>query len=241
MLSRLLRLFRPPASTDLQLAWLKHGGWLGGHLTDQIPLAPRKHHIEAIATETDRLGPQALAEAYGESHGERAPAVVRSSSRCGDLYAWLVQRRRPAAVVEFGTAFGVSGMYFLAGLDAAGAGHLYSFEINRAWADVAERNLRSVSNRFTLTRDAFEDRVEDVVAKPIDLAFVDGIHRYDFVMRQFAILASRMSAGGLVLLDDIDFAAPGARMAEAWRELSARADVVGAVEVQGRLGILELA
>jgi predicted O-methyltransferase YrrM len=240
MLKRLVRAFGAPPQTRLSLTWVKTGGWLGTHLGDSVPHAPRKQQIETAADATNRLGPQRLADEYGESGGERTPAVVRSSSRSGDLYAWLVQQRRPTTIVEFGSAFGVSGMYFSAGLEAAEGGHLYSFEINGEWADVAERNIRSVSNRFTLTRGAFEDRVDDVLTAPIDLAFVDGIHQYDFVMRQFEILEPRLSPGALVLLDDIDFKKPGARMGEAWRALAARSNVAAAVEVDGRLGILEL-
>ena len=226
---------------QLSLAWLKSGGWLGAHLTGDVPEAPRKAHIEAMAAATNALGPQRLAAEYGEPGGQRTPAVVRSSSRFGDLYAWLVQQRRPATIVEFGAAFGVSGMYFTTGLEAARSGHLYSFEINREWADIAERNIRSVSDRFTLTRGAFEDRVADVVTGSIDLAFVDAIHEYDFVLRQFAILEPRMTPNGLVLFDDIDFDKPGARMAEAWQAIAGRRGVVAAVEIGRRLGIVELA
>jgi predicted O-methyltransferase YrrM len=235
-----MRFMRGAPQTQLSLAWLKAGGWLSDHLTGSVPQAPRKRHIEAVADATERLGPQKLADEYGEPGGQRTPAVVRSSSRSGDLYAWLARARRPATTVEFGAAFGVSGMYFTAGLEAAGAGHLYSFEINREWADIAERNIRSVSNRVTLTRGAFEDCVTDVLTAPIDIAFVDAIHQYDFVMRQFDILEPRMAPGGIILFDDIDFQKPGARMGEAWRELAGRPDVVAAVEVNGRLGIIEL-
>jgi predicted O-methyltransferase YrrM len=242
MLRRLARrIVRGTPQAPLPLEWLKAGGWLGTHLTGSVPEAPRKAHIEARAAATNRMGPQRLADEYGEPGGERSPGAVRSSSRCGDLYAWLVERRRPGTVVEFGAAFGVSGMYFAAGLEATGAGHLYSFEINNDWADIAERNIRSVSNRFTLTRAAFEERVADVIAAPVDIAFVDAIHQYDFVMRQFDILEPRMSPGGIVLFDDIDFSKPGARMAEAWRHLAERPDVLAAVEVEGHLGVIELA
>jgi predicted O-methyltransferase YrrM len=72
------------------------------------------------------------------------------------------------------------------------------------------------------------------------MAFVDAIHQYDFVMRQFDILEPRMSPGGVILFDDIDFRKPGARMGEAWRDLAGRPDVAAAVEVNGRLGIIEL-
>jgi predicted O-methyltransferase YrrM len=241
MQSRLMRLIGQAPQTQLSLAWLKSGGWLGAHLTGHVPQGPHKRHIEAVADATNHLGPQRLADEYGEPGGERTPAVVRSSSRCGDLYAWLAQQRRPATIVEFGAAFGVSGMYFSAGLEAAGCGHLYSFEINREWADIAERNIRSVSSRFTLTRGAFEDRVGDVLTAPIDIAFVDAIHQHDFVMRQFELLERRMSHGAIALFDDIDFKKPGARMGEAWRNIAGRPNVVAAVEVDGRLGIIELA
>jgi predicted O-methyltransferase YrrM len=210
-------------------------------LTGIVPHAPHKQRIESAARATNALGAQKLADEYGESGGARTPNAVRSAPSCGDLYAWLVQQRRPATVVEFGSAFGVSGMYFCAGLEAAHTGHLYTFEINREWADIAERNIRSVSGRFTLTRGAFEDHVDAVVPGPIDLAFVDGIHTYEFVMRQFSTLNPRMSGGGLIAFDDIDFNKPGARMREAWTDIVATGRVVAAVEVQGRVGLVELA
>ena len=143
-------------------------------------------------------------------------------------------------MVEFGSAFGVSGMYFCAGLEASQTGHLYTFEINRDWADIAERNIRSVSDRFTITRGAFEEEVASVVAGPIDLALVDGIHTYEFVTRQFEILKPRMSRAGLIAFDDIDFAKPGTRMHEAWTDIAGTDEIVAAVEVQGRLGLVEL-
>nr|WP_318546483.1 hypothetical protein [Mycobacterium lepraemurium] len=41
----------------------------------------------------------------------RKPKQVRAASWQGDLYAYLVRWRDPGIVVEFGSAFGVSGMY----------------------------------------------------------------------------------------------------------------------------------
>jgi predicted O-methyltransferase YrrM len=240
-MTSLRRLFGLPPITTLELRWVKRGGWLGEHLTGRVPHAPRKPHIEAAAAATNALGPQPLAHEYGEAGGVRTPAVVRSSPFAGDLYAWLVQQRRPRTVVEFGSAFGVSGMYFAAGLEATQNGHLYSFEINREWADIAERNIRSVCDRFTLTRGTFEDHVATVVPGFIELALVDGIHTYEFVVRQFEVLKPRLSPGGLIAFDDIDFAKPGARMAEAWREIASCSEAVAAVEVQGRIGLVELA
>jgi len=60
-------------------------------------------------------------------------------------------------------------------------------------------------------------------------------------MRQFDVLRPRMTSGGLIVFDDINFKKPNARMAEAWQEIVCSADVVGAVELGGRVGVVELA
>ena len=78
-----------------------------------------RDRIEAVAKTTNTLGAQKLADQYGELGGVRMPDDVRVTSECGDLYSWLVQQRKPKTVVEFGSAFGVSGMYFGGGLAAA--------------------------------------------------------------------------------------------------------------------------
>lgn len=224
----------------LHVRWRKRGGWLATHLRERVPQAPRKREIEAVAKSTNSLGAQKLDQAYGEAAGVRLPDDVRSSADLGDLYAWLVKKRRPTTVVEFGSAFGVSGMYFASGLMDAGRGHLYSFEMNREWADIAERNIRSVGDCVTLTRGTFEDHVSNVVPGQIDLAFVDGIHTYEFVMAQFDTLRPRMTPGGIMAFDDIDFKRPGSRMRDAWENIAADPRVVSAVEINGRVGLAEM-
>jgi hypothetical protein len=49
-----------------------------------------------------------------------------------------------------------------------------------------------------------------------------------------------MTRGGLIIFDDINFEKPNARMAEAWHEIVGTPDVVGAVELGGRVGVVEL-
>lgn len=227
--------------THLRLAWVKRDGWIGEHLRGAVPRAPGKRRLERIAAETSRLGPQPLAAGYGEQDGTRRPEEVRSSPALGDLFTWLVGQRQPRIVVEFGSAFGVSGLYLASGLEQVGAGHLYSFEMNERWADVAESNIRQISRRVTVTRGLFEEHVDRVVPGLIDLALVDGIHAYDPVMRQFELLRRRARPGALLLFDDIDFRrSASARMREAWEEIARHADIIAAVEIDGRLGLIEM-
>jgi predicted O-methyltransferase YrrM len=219
------------------LKWITRGGWIAD-MPGRFPPAPHKERIEAIlAANHEQLGPQSLAAEYDMPDAKFTPRDVSSPPFQGDLYAWLVMQRKPRTVVEFGSGFGVSGMYFGAGIEANGSGHLYSFEINESWAEVAERSIAQLTQRFTLTRGAFEDHVKDVPG-PIDVAFVDGIHTYDFVMKQWEILKPLMSPGGLVLFDDITY---GQGMHEAWLEIGRSDAVVGAVEFRrnNRLGLAE--
>ena len=71
-------------------------------------------------------------------------------------------------------------------------------------------------------------------------ALVDGIHTYDFVMRQSELLHARMRAAGLILLDDIDFWRPGARMRETWEDVAANSRVGAAVEVNRHVGLVQV-
>ena len=68
-----------------------------------------------------------------------------------------------------------------------------------------QRNIRSVSNRFTLTHGAFEDYVAEVLTAPMDVAFVDAIHGARLRNAAVRLLEPRMSPGGVILFDDIDF------------------------------------
>ena len=57
-----------------------------------------------------------------------------------NLYSYLVQKRKPRIIVEFETAFGVSGMYFPAGINANNEGKLLTFGPNDVLAKLAKSN-----------------------------------------------------------------------------------------------------
>lgn len=140
---------------------------------------------------------------------------MRQRSGICNLYAHIVKSRRAGTVVEFGSAFGVSGMYFVAALEAQGHGHLYTFEVNSEWAAIARGNLAATGSRFVLTEGAFEDHAS-IVTTPIDVCLIDAIHTTAFVLPQLDIVRSKAAPGAIVLFDDIDFSAD---MRECWRSI----------------------
>lgn len=143
-------------------------------------MLPVHHKVEERAGKTHRSGDRPLWEGYQSVKGyprsgdTRKPDQVRSDAVIGRFYSWLAARRQEDVIVEFGTAFGVSGMYWLTGMST---GHLYTFEPNTDWAASAGENLRTISDRFTLTVDTFETVGPTLLApRSVGIAFVDAIH-----------------------------------------------------------------
>src|SRR5262249_55564570 len=130
------RTFLLQRSRRIPIRWLQRddASWLARNLPG-TGIRPRRNayaiKIESLAAATNALGPQPLWEGYGENNRNgptRVPAEVRTPNLMGELFTQLVTARRPRTIVEFGTAFGVSGMYFLAGLQINGGGELLTFE-----------------------------------------------------------------------------------------------------------------
>lgn len=129
-------------------------------------------------------------------------------------------------------------MYWLGGLEQVGAGHLFTFEPNSNWAEIAEINLKKVSDRYTLTIGTFEDNANLILKDTsVDMAFVDAIHTSDFVFSQYKILSQFLAPGGIVLFDDINFSDD---MQACWSEIARRPEVAASAVIGGRVGMVEI-
>jgi predicted O-methyltransferase YrrM len=224
--------------------WRKRGAssWLSAHLGDHTfapPQTASSSKIRSLTAATEATGPKKLWEGYGQPGATRTVGIVSTRPEFGNLFSFLARERRPAVIVEFGAAFGVSGMYWLDGLQAAKTGELLSFEVNPDWAEIARLNISQIGNRFRLTVGTFEDNIHEVLKdRKIDVAYIDAIHTSEFVNSQFALVRELLANKGIVLFDDIDFSAD---MDSCWNSIVTRADVQSAVEVNKHVGIIEMA
>lgn len=227
-----------------------------GQISDIFPAgrltlepSPDEERIEARARLTQDAGAQPLWEGYrdirrGETsawrRGVRTSDQVRSRPKAGACFHRLVSALKPETVIEFGTAFGVSGMFFLSALEANGKGRLYTFDPNATWRELALKNLEAISDRFVSTLGTFEETHAAVLPRdrPIDIAFVDGIHTADFVYPQVELLKGLMRPGGVMILDDVNFAPD---MTDCWADLARRDDVAASLQLGSRIGLIELA
>jgi predicted O-methyltransferase YrrM len=151
-----------------------------------------------------------------------------------------IDQSREQLVVEFGTAFGISGMYWLAGLEINKHGRLLTFEPNAIWADIARDNLLAIGRRFTLTHGTFEEHIDSELGADdrIGIAFIDGSHTSDFVLPQFEIVLKHVAPNGLVVFDDVDFSAD---MASCWESIARDSRVRASLKLTSRVGIVEVA
>ncbi|MGP0111077.1 MAG: O-methyltransferase [Acidimicrobiales bacterium] len=205
----------------------------------RLPAPPSHDLIREREEITSHVGAKPLWEGYGEDpQAVRTAEQVRTPPALGALYAALAKQLEPLTVVEFGTAFGASGMYWCAALEDNNSGTLYTFEPNEKWAAIARANLEAISDRFVLTVGTFEDRIADVLGdKLIDIAFIDAIHTSEFVLPQFDLVADRCHSKSIIILDDITFSPD---MADCWARLSRDTRVAASVSFSGRAGLVEL-
>jgi predicted O-methyltransferase YrrM len=204
--------------SGITVDWIREGrdSWMIRHLkagTMRIREDHRVVQIEQLSVRNDRLGPQEVwppylqLKDYYDQSDRRTPRQVRCSRQMGNFFSYLVHVRRPDIVVEFGGAFGVSGMYWLSALEDNSRGRLLSFEPNEGWAGIAEKNLAAIGSRFTLVRGTFEENIDIVLneGERIDIALIDAIHTDEFVLPQFEMVAKRLVSDGLILIDDVHF------------------------------------
>jgi predicted O-methyltransferase YrrM len=193
--------------------------------------------IEFLAARTQSLGPSALWSGYNIA-ATRTSEEVRTRPSIGRFFTKVVMQRQPELIVEFGTAFGVSGMYWLAGLEHNRKGQLLTFEPNEHWATIAQENLSEIGHRFTLTLGTFEDHLEVVDRFParIGIGFIDAIHTSEFVFAQLDLLIARCEPGALIFLDDIGFSPD---MENCWQTIAGRSEYSAVAEID-RVGLIEL-
>ncbi len=249
MLNAIKKILRPYyinyIGRKIPLQWIQRDdrSWLAQNFGSDFvkpPIGKLASLIEKRAIITNEQGEQPLWDGYkGATKSTRSSNQVRTQPTMGNLFTHLVQRKRAENVIEFGTAFGVSGMYFLAGLKANNFGQLLTFDPNDVWAKLANENLKQIGHPYQLTIGTFEENIEKVLPQDqhIDVAFLDAIHTQEFVLPQLEIVLKYSKPGTIVILDDINFSKD---MEECWRKVANDSRFRSAVTVGDRVGIVEL-
>lgn len=145
--------------------------------------------------------------------------IARSSAKSakfGQLLYRLAHYYQYKNIIELGTSLGVTTTYL------AGVGkevRVITMEGADAVADVAQAHFnRSGFDKIKLIRGNFDHTLSAaLISMPsIDLAFIDGNHRYGPTIRYVSQLLPALSEYSCLILDDIHWSA---EMEEAWRDI----------------------
>jgi predicted O-methyltransferase YrrM len=181
------------------------------------PIGPLLHRLFASAEQNDE---KVMATWRAENAHRReqissrqradelSDAYLPISPEVGRLLYVLARNKQPRTIVEFGTSFGISTIHLAAAVrDNRNNGRLITTELsakkaNRARQNVAEAGLSDVVE--IREGDAFET-LRGEVGEPIELLLLDGWK--ELYLPLLKLLESRLSAGALIIADDLNIAA----------------------------------
>jgi predicted O-methyltransferase YrrM len=160
--------------------------------------------------------------------------ATRSSKgpRPASLLYLLTEALGPERVLELGTNLGISAAYVASALAASGSrGRMMTLEaspyrLRQARSLHRELGLENVEHREGLFEDTLSAALTGLQA--VDLAFLDGNHRYEPTLRYFERVAEKAGDGAVVVLDDIRLSDG---MRHAWQDIRRHSRVAFTVDL----------
>ncbi len=148
-------------------------------------------------------------------------------AKFGQLLHRIAKFYQPQTIIELGTSLGITSSY----LATAGNHTLYTLEGSTAIADVAANNFASAGlKNIEQVLGNFDDTLQLVIdkTKKVDLAFIDGNHRYEPTLRYFTQLLHATHNDSILIFDDIHWSE---EMERAWKEISGHQKVRASVDL----------
>jgi predicted O-methyltransferase YrrM len=178
---------------------------------------------------------------YGGEYEQPVPvsddrAYISIPRLQGQFLYELVRTFSSPLCLELGTAYGVSGLYTLAG---SGSGRLITIEADRFRRDLAVGAFErfGMDGRVTSVVGYFSEQLPDVlagIADPIQFVFEDGPHFPEVTQNVFETVIDQVAPGGILVFDDI-YHKTGNEAA--WRKIAADDRIIAVAEVNGRQGV----
>ncbi len=162
-----------------------------------------------------------------------AKAALKPKKYAQLLYR-LVQHYQPQTVIELGTSLGLTTAYLAAANPRA---RIVTIEGSKAIAQKAQQNFKKLglSNIQPLTGN-FDDLLPTVIqtlseaeGQPsIDLAYIDGNHRYQPTLQYFEQMLEKTTSHSILVFDDIHWSP---EMEKAWEAVKSHPAVQYTIDV----------
>lgn len=140
------------------------------------------------------------------------------SPRFGKLLFRIAHYYRAGKMIELGTSLGISSAYLASSSENC---RLWTIEGDPGIAEIAASNFKDFAlTNIELVCGSFDEKLPETIDQltengkiGIELAFIDGNHRKDAVLKYFDHLMHNMSDSSVIILDDIHWSQG---MKEAW-------------------------
>jgi hypothetical protein len=144
--------------------------------------------------------------------GERVPVSSNIDPACGALLQKAIVEARPKIAIEVGLAYGISTLYMLEALAAAGAQKLIGMDpaqFDNFWRGGGLHNVkRSGYGGLYEFHESSSQQVLPMLAargERVGLGFIDGWHTFDHALVDFFYIDQILEVGGVVVFDDVGY------------------------------------
>jgi predicted O-methyltransferase YrrM len=174
---------------------------------------------------------------YGMSTKKSVAQVFNNTAfkgKYGKLLFRIINYYKPSEILELGTGFGIATSYMaLANTQASITTIEGSATIAKVtkcvFASLDLNNISLIEGDFDLTLPAFIEQ-----HKSIDLALIDGNHRYESTVKYFQQLLPLCHNNTIIIFDDIRWSA---EMLQAWHDISEHTSVSLSLDLY-KIGII---
>lgn len=184
-------------------------------------------HDETLL-QIDDLGAGSRSSTNKQRTIRRVAKAALKPKKYAQLLFRLVKHYQPRTIIELGTSLGITTSYLSAGNPLAS---IITIEGSGAVADVAKQNFATLGCTNTqLLQGSFDELLPSVLRSlsSVDLAYVDGNHRYGPTMHYFDRLLSKAHSDSVFIFDDVHWSE---EMERAWAEIKAHPAVRCTVDV----------
>ena len=140
-----------------------------------------------------------------------------SSKKWTSFFYELSKIKNINNILEIGTNLGVSGQYFLKGLDGKKKSNFITIEGVKKLCEIAKDRFSYISDkrRFKVIYGLYDEKLLELKKLNIkfDLVFIDGNHRFDATIKYFELLKKQLAQNAIVVFDDIHWSSG---MTRAW-------------------------
>ncbi len=161
----------------------------------------------------------------------RISQVAASSlkpKKFGQLLFRIVDQYSPKNILELGTSLGITTAYLASAKEGSS---VITMEGAKAVAEIAKNNFDKLGlKNVELVEGNFDETLSAIIQKMgnIDMAFVDGNHRYEPTLRYFKELLPATHEYSILVFDDIHWSK---EMEQAWEEIKQHGSVTLSIDL----------